>query len=218
MTKSNDTRPALPVWPSEMAGAVNLMAHPVAGMAAAGAVSLAVAGHMFGFWVGTMAGASEASRRMLEGLPADADEIAPRPKSRSLRLVSNAGSDLLPAMTVETMVAEAEKLARETTEVAVAAARKIVTDEAGMAPARPAGIVRPARPDDLKQVSGVGPKLESVLNGLGIWTFGQLAALTQPEIDWLDAELGFGGRIARDDWVGQAALLSSGSKRSRTRK
>lgn len=218
MTKSNDTSPALPVWPSEMAGTLNLMAHPVAGMAAAGAVSLAVAGHMFGFWMGAMAGASEASRRMLEGLPADADEVAPRPKSRSLRLVSSAGADLLPAMTVETMVAEAEKLARETADVAVATARRVVADEAGLASARPGAIARPARPDDLKLVSGVGPKLESVLNGLGIWTFGQLAALTQPEIDWLDAELGFGGRIVRDDWVGQAARLSSGSKRSRTRK
>ncbi len=76
--------------------------------------------------------------------------------------------------------------------------------------ARPAGSPRPESPDDLKAISGIGPKLEEVLNGLGIWTYGQLAALSEAELGWLDDHLGFSGRIARDDWTGQARKLAGG--------
>lgn len=75
---------------------------------------------------------------------------------------------------------------------------------------RPTAIDKPASPDDLKAIAGIGPKLEKVLNGLGIWTYGQIAVLKQDEIAWLDDHLGFAGRIGRDDWIGQAkALLAS---------
>ena len=33
----------------------------------------------------------------------------------------------------------------------------------------------PRQPDDLKTISGIGPKLEKVLNGLGVWTYAQIA-------------------------------------------
>ena len=61
--------------------------------------------------------------------------------------------------------------------------------------------------DDLKKINGVGPKLEGVMNGLGIYHFHQIAAWTETEIAWVDNELSFKGRIARDDWVGQAKSL-----------
>mgnify|MGYP002621725517 CR=1 FL=1 len=82
--------------------------------------------------------------------------------------------------------------------------------EAAPAPvsAQPAAIARPARPDDLKAISGIGPKLEKTLNGLGIWTYAQIAALGTAEIAWLDEKLGFAGRIGRDDWTGQAGRLA----------
>ncbi len=62
--------------------------------------------------------------------------------------------------------------------------------------------------DDLKLISGVGPKLESVLNDLGFWHFDQIAAWGAAQIAWVDARLKFKGRIERDDWVGQAKELS----------
>lgn len=62
--------------------------------------------------------------------------------------------------------------------------------------------------DDLKAISGVGPKLEQVLNGLGIRSYGQIAAWTADEIEATEETLGFNGRIVRDDWVGQAAALA----------
>ncbi|MCV3272474.1 hypothetical protein [Roseobacter sinensis] len=64
--------------------------------------------------------------------------------------------------------------------------------------------------DDLKKISGVGPKLEETLNSLGIWHFDQVAALTKEDIAWVDERLRFKGRIERDDWVGQAKKLASG--------
>ena len=62
--------------------------------------------------------------------------------------------------------------------------------------------------DDLKAILGVGPKLEQVLNGLGIRSYGQIAAWTDEEIAAMEEALGFNGRIVRDDWIGQAAALA----------
>ncbi len=64
--------------------------------------------------------------------------------------------------------------------------------------------------DDLKKISGVGPKLEQTLNDLGIWHYAQVAKFTQTDIAWVDERLRFKGRIERDDWVGQAKALAKG--------
>ena len=91
-----------------------------------------------------------------------------------------------------------------------AAKKKATTsaDEKG----RPAGIKKPAKPDDLKLISGVGPKLEGVLNGLGIFKFAQVAKWNKAERDWVDGYLKFKGRIERDDWVRQAKALAKGGE------
>ena len=77
---------------------------------------------------------------------------------------------------------------------------------------RPAAMKKPARPDDLKLISGVGPKLEGVLNGLGIYTWAQVASWKKAERDWVDGYLNFKGRIERDDWVRQAKALAKGGE------
>jgi NADH-quinone oxidoreductase subunit E len=77
---------------------------------------------------------------------------------------------------------------------------------------RPAGIARPAKPDDLQLISGVGPKNESILHSLGIFTFAQVASWKQAEREWVDGYLRFGGRIEREDWVKQAAALAKGGE------
>ena len=77
---------------------------------------------------------------------------------------------------------------------------------------QPKGIDKPATPDDLKMIAGVGPKLEGLLNGLGIWTFGQVAGWTPNEVAWVDDYLSFKGRITRDDWIAQAAALARGGR------
>ena len=62
--------------------------------------------------------------------------------------------------------------------------------------------------DDLRRIRGIGPKNEGVLNALGIYHFEQIAALSPAQVHWLDNYLKFHGRIARDDWVGQAKALA----------
>ena len=75
---------------------------------------------------------------------------------------------------------------------------------------RPAGIERPATVDDLKLISGVGPKIEATLHSLGIYTFAQVASWKKAEREWADGYLNFRGRIERDDWVKQAKALAKG--------
>ncbi len=70
---------------------------------------------------------------------------------------------------------------------------------------------RNGQADDLKKIKGVGPKLETVLNGLGFYHFDQIAAWGDQEIAWVDQQLGnFSGRVSRDDWIGQARTLAAG--------
>ncbi len=62
--------------------------------------------------------------------------------------------------------------------------------------------------DDLKLISGVGPKLEKTLNGLGFWHFSQIAEWKKADVAIVDDELSFKGRIERDDWIKQAKKLA----------
>ena len=66
---------------------------------------------------------------------------------------------------------------------------------------------RDGRADDLKLISGIGPKLEQKLNSLGIWHYAQIADWTQANIDWVNAAISFRGRIEREKWVPQARQL-----------
>lgn len=174
----------------EVASAVNLMAHPMAGAAAMGALGLGFASQAVGMWLGAMAGAAEASHRLLNGV-GEVDDAAPAaPKPAKLKLVVSRPETNKPKP--------------------VKSQRRAAKAEAVAAPVatKPEPVARPQTQDDLKQISGVGPKLEKVLNGLGFWSYAQIAALTPEQIAWLDSELGFAGRIGRDDWIGQAKALS----------
>ncbi len=63
--------------------------------------------------------------------------------------------------------------------------------------------------DDLKKISGVGPKLEKELNNAGVFHFDQIASWTAKEVAWADENLvSFKGRITRDNWVSQAKSLA----------
>ena len=68
---------------------------------------------------------------------------------------------------------------------------------------------REGGPDDFKRIRGVGPVLEEMLHGMGIYHFDQIAGWGPGEVAWADENLqGFRGRVSRDDWVGQARQLS----------
>jgi predicted flap endonuclease-1-like 5' DNA nuclease len=65
-------------------------------------------------------------------------------------------------------------------------------------------------PDDLQRIRGIGQRNEELLNGLGIFHFGQIAAWTPAEARWIGGHIAFPERIERDDWVGQAIILATG--------
>ncbi|MEQ8966833.1 MAG: hypothetical protein RID91_13475 [Azospirillaceae bacterium] len=75
----------------------------------------------------------------------------------------------------------------------------------------PALAAAEGKADDLKRISGIGPKLEKTLNDLGIFHFRQIATLEPAEVAWLDTHLSFPGRIEREDWIGQARRLATDS-------
>jgi large subunit ribosomal protein L21 len=95
-----------------------------------------------------------------------------------------------------------------------AAAPKAVKPAAAAEPAgeKPANLLTAARDgkaDDLKRISGVGPKLESLLHENGVFHFDQIAAWTPAEIAYMDDKLSFKGRIERDGWIAQAAQFAA---------
>ena len=68
----------------------------------------------------------------------------------------------------------------------------------------------PVKADDLGLISGVADKLAGELNGVGIVSFAQLAALKSDEVDQLESRLGLRGRIRREEWQEQARELMAG--------
>ena len=67
--------------------------------------------------------------------------------------------------------------------------------------------------DNLKEIKGVGPAMEKMLNGMGVYHFDQIAAWSADEVAWVDANLkGFKGRVSRDGWVDQAKILMTGAE------
>ena len=64
--------------------------------------------------------------------------------------------------------------------------------------------------DDLELIGGVGPTIAGKLNGVGVWHFWQVAAMSQDDIDAIEGEVGFKGRAARDEWKAQAIELMEG--------
>ncbi len=284
------------LMPAELAGTVNLMAHPIAGAAAMTALGVGFASQAFGVWFGAVSGATAASQRLFlpifdefagsadsfrdasrtprtraEGtaasLLADAGAVAEAPVARTkkAKLAKASSDDVTKAPEVPQVAVEptgAPNLAPEPiapqadtpvpaaaataasaekptgtvadasvealAEVPVEAAAKVPVDENAEQPVteavpaavvlppedfrKPAAMDKPGQPDDLKVISGIGPKLEQVLNGLGVWTYAQIAAWERAEIAWVDDTLGFKGRTERDDWLGQAAKLAAQAK------
>jgi len=202
--------------PQEVVSAVNLMAHPLAGAAAFSALGIGLASHAFGIWMGALSGAAEMSQRLLSSV---GDEMTTG--TAPFRRRRGSASERA-APTARALIAGAHSAALER--------QNASTEHAGSAPASagvPAGkgatgggasrhpqkAGRPAAPDDLKAISGIGPKLEKVLNGLGIRSYAQIAGWDKAEVQRVNGQLPFSGRIERDDWIGQARRLAQGKGR-----
>ncbi|MCZ0811919.1 MAG: NADH:ubiquinone oxidoreductase [Pseudomonadota bacterium] len=104
---------------------------------------------------------------------------------------------------------------------ATAAAKPTAEPAAKPAEATEGGGTRPealsapkgGKADNLKEIKGVGPKLETLLNEMGFYHFDQIASWGPDEVAWVDGNIkGFKGRVSRDNWVEQAKVLASGGE------
>ena len=106
------------------------------------------------------------------------------------------------AQAAEEAVATASPAVEPTpAELGAAAAASAVPPGNGSAPTLEA--------DDLKQIKGVGPKVEKLLNELGVYRYEQIAEFGEKDFAWLDEHLTatLKGRPQRDDWPAQARAL-----------
>jgi len=200
--------------PREFASAANLFVHPFAGMAAASAVGIGMASQGFGLWLGTVSAFAEASQTMFWPLYDELDEDigsdkarrspATKAKSTAKVLIEDVRSTALEIAGPADAAGSAAP-ARAEPSVAAKASSAVLEPEDFR---QPKSMPKPRKVDDLKAISGIGPKLEKVLNGLGVWTYAQIAAWTKEEIAWVDDYLSFKGRIGRDEWIKQAATLA----------
>jgi len=189
-----------------------LMAHPAASLAAATAIGLGFATHMTSVFLGSLQGALEATgklARKIEIERADSGEPpkeplaeAATPVKKPAQRTARTQAKAKPAP-IEPVVKSAAKVPAK----AKGAAEKPVAAK----PAKAAGSRR-AKADDLKKISGVGPKLEQVLNGMGVSRFADIAGWSVEDAARIDAEIGLGGRIERDGWIAQARALAGGKK------
>lgn len=186
-----------------------LMANPAAAMAATAAIGFGLAGHMAGAMLGLMQGAAGQAKAVLD----EAADLAATAKATKAKTEPVRAKPVLrvvpkePAAKVETPAAEPKaKVARDKT-----ATPKTVEAK----PVRKAPGKKTAKADDLKMISGIGPKLEQVLNGMGFTRYADIAALADADVARIEAELGAGGRIARDGWVEQARALAKGRGKTR---
>lgn len=110
--------------------------------------------------------------------------------------------DLQAKLEAERNRADAAAVAMPVADVAPAAAVEATKPEGLSAP-------RGGVADDLKEISGVGPKMENLLHTLGYYHFDQVAAWSASDVAWVDENLeGFKGRVSRDNWVPQAKTLA----------
>jgi predicted flap endonuclease-1-like 5' DNA nuclease len=73
--------------------------------------------------------------------------------------------------------------------------------------------VRPSAPperDNLRRIGGITEEIERVLNGQGVSRYSQIALWSPADVERFGKQLGAGGRIARENWIEQAQILSRG--------
>lgn len=104
-------------------------------------------------------------------------------------MVSNEVAPAAPIETAETLTSEPEEVTQKT---------PLVYAEV------------PQQANDLKRIKGIGKVNEKALNGLGIYTFAQIAEWSDENVEWVEHSLAFPGRVTREDWIAQAKTLAAG--------
>jgi predicted flap endonuclease-1-like 5' DNA nuclease len=177
---------------------------------------------LLAFFVGCMAGylLRLIVHRARGGIIEEAIEPAASPAVEPAAVENERHMRLADADPAQAITAKSQSILSETTTPGHTAANEQVEiayteprpAQAASRPSQPKGIASPrgGTPDELQQISGVGPKIELTLHRLGIFHFDQIAGWTTEEAQWIDDHLKFKGRIARDEWIKQARQFASG--------
>ncbi len=166
-------------------------------------------------------GQTEAAHKLCEQLPLSMRAHYVQPKVGHYGVFNGSRYRAEIAPRIRQFMADHDKMAPQTAAVDKTGpdgSKQMVTDSksAGTQPAINAGdadlsallLSKPqGAADDLKKISGLGPKFETILNQLGIFHYFQIARLSDRQIAELDDKLPFKGRIVRDSWVQQAEAL-----------
>jgi predicted flap endonuclease-1-like 5' DNA nuclease len=153
---------------------------------------------------------------------------APKPEAAAADPVVAAPA-AAPAATPVALMAAPEKVAEAAPAKAPAARAKAAKAPAAKAKAPAEKAKAPAKPkvakpkgpviltaprggkaDDLKVIEGIGPAMEKLVNGFGVFHYDQIAGWTDADVAVFDAKMDrFKGRITRDKWVAQAKIIVS---------
>lgn len=139
--------------------------------------------------------ASTAAPTPDEGEPGPPTSAEPLPRPMSPAGVSAcvvAPADAGPAAAADPMVAERAAFA------------------GGAAAAVPIRPTEPATHDNLQRIGVITAEIEQALNALGVSRYSEIAQWSPAAVERFDTKLGTGGRIARENWVEQAQILSRG--------
>lgn len=141
-----------------------------------------------------------------ESGPAPSDAVLPRAMSR-------AG---VAAVVVAPPVAEKKPASAPPAATPMVSDRAVFAVQSGLEDAAldvvPAVAVRPAVSgrDHLQRIGGITADIEQGLNAQGVSRYAQIAQWSPSDIDRFEKQLLTGGRIARENWVEQAQILSRG--------
>jgi NADH-quinone oxidoreductase subunit E len=182
-----------------------LMQHPAAAMAAVTAIGFGMTSQIAGFMLGAMQGLAETAQKT--GVAADE-----KPTAKVAEPVE------APVIAVKAAPVVKSKLpAKAPSKAQPVKAKPVATEPVAVVPVKAekpkrqkAARVVETQADDLKRISGIGPKLEQVLNGMGVRRYADVALWSDKDVHRFDDQLGFAGRIARDGWVEQAKALMKG--------
>jgi predicted flap endonuclease-1-like 5' DNA nuclease len=124
------------------------------------------------------------------------------PAARAAAHAASAPAEAAPAKAEPARPAAAAPAALMATPAAAPAAKAATAGPERLKTARG------GKADDLKEIEGIGPAMERLLNELGFHHFDQIASWSEADVALVDAEMKtFKGRITRDKWVSQARII-----------
>ena len=177
----------------------------------------AIIGAIIGYLLGKM---SKCDKENEEELPATLNsyEESDAVRKTAAKTVSKTVS-ATPSVTPALSDAEKEDLSKvsrdvEASQEGMQAFKKNID---GIQGERPPYLPAPRNgiPDDLKEISGIGLKIEDKLNELGIYHFDQIANWNEENVRWIEEYLVFKGRVERENWIGQAKILAASANNLR---